>query len=227
MNPEQTASLSQWPIQGNMRIANHHEKPSDGTDTVISDYSVEKIIGMSSSTLNSPFQTPTCELWSTGREHTDAQHNTRAYVVQHRKTAAALHKLLCSHRRHIQDLAHQSTAAIMTALQLGYVQVAHHSGPALSGYFAQRGNLIGRGLKFFTGDLISVNQTSDNKGAICGCLWSWVTSVGGQGGWREYRKIFSTLSLQTYNHPICMNASLCFWQTMWCLVFYSQFVDSN
>lgn len=210
-----------------MRTGNHHEKPSEGTDTAISDHSVQKRTGISSSTLNSLFQTPICELWGTGREHMDAQHNTRVYVVQHHRTAAALHMPLCSYRRHIQDLPSRTTAAIITTILLGYVQVAHHSGPELSGYLPQQQNLIGRGPKFFMRDFISVNQTFDNKGAICCCLWNWVTSVGGQGGWREYGKIFSTLSLQTHHRPICMNASHCFWQTKWCLVFYSQFVDSN
>lgn len=223
-----SATISHWAIHGDMRRANHHEKPSNGTGTAISDHSVQKRTGISSSTLNSLFQRPICELWGTGREHTDTQHNTRAYVVQHHRSAAALHTLLCSYRRHIEDLPSQTTAAIITTLLLGYVQVVHHSGPDLSGYLAQWWNLIGRGPKFSMGDLISVNQTSDNNGATCCCFWNWVTSVGGQGRWREYGKIFPTLNLQTHHHPICMIASHCFWQTKWCLVvFYSQFVDSN
>lgn len=223
-----SATARHWPIHGDMRTANHQEKASDGTNTAISDHPAQKGTGISSCTLNSPFQTPICELWGTGREHTDAQHNTRAYAVQHHRTAAGTHITLQqkTHSR-LLCLPSQTTAATITTLQLGYVQVAPHSGPALSGYLAQRRNLVGRGPNFFMGNLISVNQTSDNKGAICCCLWNWVISVGGQGGWREYGKIFPTLSLQTH-HPICTNARHSFWQTTWCLVvFYSQIVDSN
>lgn len=223
-----SATVHHWPIHGDMRIANHQEKPSDGTNTVILGYSVPKGTGISSSTLSSLFQTPICELWGTGREHLDTQHSTHACVVQHHRTAGGVHTLLCSYRRHMQNLPSQTTAAITTTLQLGYIQAAHHSGPALSGYLARRWNLTGRGPKFFMGDFISINQTSDNKGAVCCCLWNWITSVGGEGGWREYGKIFPTLSLQTHHHPVCTNASHCFWQTTWCLVvFHSQFVDSN
>lgn len=179
-----------------MRTANYHEKPSKGTDAAISDHPVQKRTGISYSTLNSLFQTPICELWGTGREHMDTQHNTRAYFVQHHRTAAALHTLLCSYRRHIQHLPSQTTAALSQHFCWVVFKLSR-----LSGYLAQWQNLIGRGPKFYIGDFISVNQTSDNKGAICCCLWNWVTSVGGQGGWREYGKIFSNIKSSNTSSP--------------------------
>lgn len=155
----------------------------------------------------------------------DTQHNTRALLWAPQRCSSSTHTTLQLLKAHAR-LAKPNYCSHYHTTSAGLCSL--HSGPALSGYLELLRNLTGRGPKFFTGDLISVNQTSDNKGAICGCLWNWVTSVGGQGGWREYGKIFPTLSLQTHHHPICMNASHCFWQTTWCLVvFYSKFVDSN
>ena len=76
----------------------HQEKASDGTDTIISGHTVQKGIGISTSTLNSLFQTPICMLQGIGREHTATQHNTRAYVVQFHRTVVGLPMLLWSYR---------------------------------------------------------------------------------------------------------------------------------
>lgn len=164
-----------------------------------------------------------------GRGHTATWHNTRAFAVQHHRTVVGLCRLMWSYRSLTFKTVCQ--AKLVQPLPQHFILVMSKL-PITQGmhflvYLAQRWNSVGRGPRFFTGKLISVNQTSDSKGAIHCCLWSWVTSVGGQGGWRDYWKLFSTLSLQTHHNPICTDASHSFWQTAWCLVFYSQFVDSN
>lgn len=108
--------------------------------------------------------------------------------------------------------AKQNTADVITALQLGYSKIIHHSWGALTAYLAQWWNLLGRGTSFFLGKLTAVSQTSDTKGAVCCCLWDWATSGGENGEWGEYRKLFSTLSLQKHHSPICTGASHSFWQ---------------